>query len=250
MATNARSKSRGMRCDSPRWNAFGRATNGSCGPVTEMPLLRMVSTCSAHGSTSVTSWRNLDRNDPMYLPMAPAPTNKTFLAMRPSFVVRAAGGRGAGAPPAEARLRFRCCARRRPSRGWGPAGRGAPTIPMLCAPQAVAGLGPRRPRRAYDSDFECRALSRVRASEARGSREGAGPGRRAPVPPRGFELEERRESAAAARELSGRAFLDDHATLEHDHAVGLGRGREPVRHRQHGAPGWQHRAPQRRAKRG
>jgi len=40
--------------------------------------------------------------------------------------VRAAGRRGAGAPPAEARL-------------W-----------TWCASQAVAGLGPRRPRRASE----------------------------------------------------------------------------------------------------
>src|SRR5216684_194705 len=38
--------------------------------------------------------------------MAPAPTNRIFLAMRSSPVVRAAGRRGAGAPPAEARLQI------------------------------------------------------------------------------------------------------------------------------------------------
>jgi len=40
------------------------------------------------------------------------------------MAVRAAGRRGAGAPPAEARP-MNGCARCRPSWGWGPAGRGA-----------------------------------------------------------------------------------------------------------------------------
>src|SRR5438445_11078597 len=61
------------------------------------------------------------------------------------MAVRAAGRRGAGAPPAEARP-MNGCARCRPSWGWGPAGRGA-AYEWLCALQAVVGLGPRRPRR-------------------------------------------------------------------------------------------------------
>jgi len=41
------------------------------------------------------------------------------------LVVRTASRRGAGAPPAEVRRGSRNCAHRKPSRGGGPAGRGA-----------------------------------------------------------------------------------------------------------------------------
>src|SRR6185503_20365876 len=82
------------------------------------------------------------------------------------------------------------CARRRPSRGWGPAGRGAPLNQNMraagrrgagappaearlwigmCAPQAVAGLGPRRPRRASGSGCARRRPSRGWGPAGRGA---------------------------------------------------------------------------------
>src|SRR5215831_15363709 len=68
-----------------------------------------------------------------------------FLASGESqTTVRTSGRRGAGAPPSEASEYS--SASRRTSRGWGPAVRGERI--QQCEPQDVAGLGPRRPRRA------------------------------------------------------------------------------------------------------
>jgi len=64
IATKAMSKSRGSRAASCRCTAVGLASNGSWGPVTEIPRWRIASTCSAHGSMSVTSCPARDRNEP------------------------------------------------------------------------------------------------------------------------------------------------------------------------------------------
>src|SRR2546428_9797631 len=63
-------------------------------------------------------------------------------------------------------------ARRRSSRGWGPADRGAAI--ERCAPQVVAGLGPRRPRRGY-REMGAAGRRGAGAPPAGGRLEGRGP---------------------------------------------------------------------------
>src|SRR5438105_1244131 len=124
------------------------------------------------------------------------------------MAVRAAGRRGAGAPPAEARP-MNGCARCRPSWGWGPAGRGA-AYEWLCALQAdrCARQQRRRGTRRRDPRSDGRRLAKGAPAEVHGLRpvhQGGDPAHAAPGRrPDGQQRGQRRRQAHRHRALAKR----------------------------------------------